>query len=65
MLSLSSGSQIGQKQQRERGEEKAMQFDLMHICYRLREPGNEVCAVCAYSNSLTYMVFSRAGRMQL
>ena len=47
MLALSSGSQIGQKQQRERGKEKAMQLELMHICYRLREPGDEVCAcVC-------------------
>ena len=63
MLSLSSGSQIGRKQQRERGEEKAMQFDLMHICYHLREGMRCVllCAVCAYSNSLTYMVFSRVG----
>ena len=64
MLSLSSGSQIGRKQQRERGKEKVMQFELIHICYHHREPGNEVCA-CVCLQKLTDMVFSRVGRVQL
>ena len=45
-------------------KQKLCNLLLMHICYHLREPGMR-CVVCAYSNSLTYMVFSRVGRVQL
>ena len=37
---------------------------LIHICYHLREPGDEVCA-CVCLQELTDMVFSRVGRTQL
>ena len=47
MLTLISGSQIGQSDKGREAKRKLCNLLLTHICYHLREPGDEVCAcVC-------------------